>query len=250
MSENTGHWYCPKTNSAKHTLVGANKKERGTTLADAKKLGLVPSVSGIIGLLDKPALVNWYITQTLNACIEWPYTTDIPEADWRAGIQKLSSRVQRQAADDGRIVHGYLEDHFKDGAEPHERILNVLELLKEKFPNAKWESEQVFTHGGYGGTCDMLCRQGNGIILDFKTKNTSDVKKMKGYDSHIMQLAAYRMGLGVPKAKCYNLFISTDPSSNALVLQEWSEAETKRAEKMFLLLVELWYLMKNVKREK
>ena len=53
----SGHWYT-KTGEPMYTIVGANGKERNTTLADAKKLDLVPSVTTILGIVAKPALEN------------------------------------------------------------------------------------------------------------------------------------------------------------------------------------------------
>ena len=52
-----------------YTLIGANGKERNTTLRDAKSLGLVPSVTTILGMVAKPALENWKITQALQSSL-------------------------------------------------------------------------------------------------------------------------------------------------------------------------------------
>ena len=53
-----GHWYT-QTGIPMYTIVGKNGKERNTTLADAKKLNLVPSVTTVLSLLAKPGLENW-----------------------------------------------------------------------------------------------------------------------------------------------------------------------------------------------
>ena len=50
-------------------LVGANGKERNTTLRDARQHGYVPSVTTIIGMAAKPSLENWKINQALNSAI-------------------------------------------------------------------------------------------------------------------------------------------------------------------------------------
>ncbi len=106
-----------------------------------------------------------------------------------------------------------------------------------------YEAEASFAHPlGFGGKVDLHSKSTeNGIVLDFKTKNTSDVKKMKGYSEHIMQLAAYREGLGIPNARCYNLFISTQ-NPELVVLQEYKEDDLKRHWQMFLCLLRYWRL--------
>jgi hypothetical protein len=52
-----GHWY-DHDGKPMYTIVGANGKERNTTLRDAKKEGLVPSVTTIIGIAAKPSKIH------------------------------------------------------------------------------------------------------------------------------------------------------------------------------------------------
>ena len=68
FTSESGHWY-DKEGEPAYTIIGANGKERNTTLRDAKSLGLVPSVTTIIGMIGKPALENWKINQALEASV-------------------------------------------------------------------------------------------------------------------------------------------------------------------------------------
>ena len=52
----SGHWYTQEEGEPMYTIIGANGKERNTTLRDAKNLGLVPSVTTILGMIAKPSL--------------------------------------------------------------------------------------------------------------------------------------------------------------------------------------------------
>ena len=58
----TGHWYdragkpCYQQTTAKGAL-------RGTDLRDARKQGLVPSVTTVLSVLAKPALETWKVKQ-------------------------------------------------------------------------------------------------------------------------------------------------------------------------------------------
>ena len=63
-----GHWY-DKDGLPTYTIVGANGKERNTTLRDARQWGYVPSVTTIIGVAAKPSLENWKVNQALNSAI-------------------------------------------------------------------------------------------------------------------------------------------------------------------------------------
>ena len=64
----SGHWYTQE-GEPMYTIVGANGKERNTTLRDAKSLGLVPSVTTIIAIAAQPALENWKMNQILKSAI-------------------------------------------------------------------------------------------------------------------------------------------------------------------------------------
>ena len=65
FTSESGHWY-DQDGEPKYTIIGANGKERNTTLRDAKREGFVPSVTTIIGMIAKPSLENWKIDQALK----------------------------------------------------------------------------------------------------------------------------------------------------------------------------------------
>ena len=62
----SGHWYTQE-GEPMYTIIGANGKERNTTLADARKHRFVPSVTGIIGVSSKPALEEWKIKEAIKS---------------------------------------------------------------------------------------------------------------------------------------------------------------------------------------
>ena len=80
------------------------------------------------------------------------------------------------------------------------------------------------------------------MVIDFKTKEfTSEtLEKVAGVDENVMQLAAYRKGLDIPKARCANVFVSvTEPG--LVVVREWNPEELDRGWKMFDSLTKYWY---------
>ena len=68
FTSESGHWYA-QDGEPMYTIIGANGKERNTTLRDAKSLGLVPSVTTILGMIAKPSLENWKINHALNSAL-------------------------------------------------------------------------------------------------------------------------------------------------------------------------------------
>jgi hypothetical protein len=80
-----------------------------------------------------------------------------------------------------------------------------------------------------------------GIVIDIKTKEFTDPDKVDGYDEHLMQLAAYRVGLGIPEARCANVFVSRNVPG-LVVVKEWEHDDLIRGWKMFMALLQYWQL--------
>ena len=69
------HWY-DQEGQSQYTIIGANGRERNTTLRDAKKHNYVPSVTSVMNIIAKPSLDYWKLTQALNEASgfqrDWP----------------------------------------------------------------------------------------------------------------------------------------------------------------------------------
>jgi hypothetical protein len=52
------HWY-RRDGEPLHSVSSAKGEPRPTTLRDARKLGLLPSVTNVLGVINKPELVEW-----------------------------------------------------------------------------------------------------------------------------------------------------------------------------------------------
>lgn len=254
-----GHWY--KDNKPVYTVKSKDGKDRDTTLRDARKLGLSPSVTTIINVLDKAYLNKvWYPDQILEAVLRHIEETGtekisglyIPEAvrAWKKSILFSASTISRNSRERGEELHGKLEHWFKGERQqndPDDKFLKpatnkILELTEDLYV---YTAEESFTHTlGFGGKVDLYSADGNGIVIDFKTKATKKFDKDLSYDEHLIQLAAYRMGLNLPQAKCYNLYISTE-EPGLLQMKEWTEEEVNRGEEMFKHLLKYWQLSNN-----
>jgi hypothetical protein len=79
-------------------------------------------------------------------------------------------------------------------------------------------------------------------VIDFKTKQEASKFKpgKMAYDEHRLQLAAYRMGLDVPNARCANVFICLEDGQ--VDFQEHLQLDLKKAELIFTHCVEIWHL--------
>jgi hypothetical protein len=57
----------------------------------------------------------------------------------------------------------------------------------------------------------------------------------------MMQLAAYRVGLGMPDARCANIFVSRNTPGLVKII-EWDQADLKRGWEMFHSLLTFWQI--------
>jgi hypothetical protein len=158
------------------------------------------------------------------------------------------------AAERGTRVHESIEKWYGgDKKIDHPEIAKAFEeSVFEHFkthPFQKWRTEIAFSSTlGYGGKIDLHCDPDEnaplGIVVDAKTKEFGPDDKIDAYDEHCMQLAAYRMGLGLPHARCANVFASvTNPGLIKVV--EWSEEDLTRGWEMFQSLLRFWKLKNN-----
>ena len=239
------HWY-GKDGSPQYTVKAKDGSDRPTTLRDARKFNLVPSVTTILKVAAKPALDVWKNEQLLLAALTLPRSPGESEKEFIARIMMDSKETGKRAAERGTRVHESIERHFrKDSNIEHKEIAKAFEkALFNHFktnPFQQWIPEKSFSHEmNFGGKVDLYCKPDidarTGIVVDAKTKEFDVGDDVPAYDENLMQLAAYRVGLGVPQARCANVFVSV--SNPGLVkVHEWSEEDLERGWGMFTNLL-------------
>jgi len=241
------HWYTRKGEPAYEVpYADPGKGMRPTTLRDAKKLSLVPSVSAINGIPAKPGLDRWKQDQLLTAA--WVCEVE-NEKDWRTSVIEIAGEISKQAAEKGTAIHANIERYYLN--EPvldyEVHVMNVVDALNKYYPASDgFVAERSFAHPlGYGGKVDLSYQAEDcieGIVLDFKSKDFDpaiDPKKLV-YPENAMQLDAYRHGLKMPKAKMVNVFV--DRETGIVKLYEWPEGDYFE---MFRCLLKYWQLSKN-----
>jgi hypothetical protein len=221
-----------------YTILGANGKERDTDLRDARKLGLVPSVTTILKVAAAPALDIWKQQQLLKAVAEVPRIEGEPEKEWFSRIVKTSKEAGDKRMDRGTSMHNEIEDYFnKRQREFPDFAKETYFAVVKEFGSQNWITEKSFAFDGFGGKVDLHCED---IVIDFKTKEVVDDKTVC-YDEQLMQLAAYRIGLELPDALCANVFV--DLQGNVKIIKH-DESDIQKAWLMFSHLL-AFYRVKN-----
>lgn len=247
-----GHFYS-KTGEPVYEVPNVSKGGmRDTTLRDAKKLGLVPSVTTITGVVSRPELDNWKTNQVLEACLRVPRNQCKSIEEWKARVIKESQEVSKSAATIGNEIHNDLELYFTTGNiedfKHPDFVFPVIELIKQEFPNEKFKSEIAFCDSEchFGGKIDLIS---DNCIIDFKTKIKEDVSDVKISESYGLQLAAYHHGMNINPSDnrrvCYNLYISSAKAGN-VKLVKLDDEDLMVYKTMFHALLRFWQLSNGV----
>lgn len=243
------HWY-RQDGAPQYTVPAKDGSERPTTLRDARKMGLVPSVTTILKVAAKPGLEQWKLEQMLLSALTLPKASDEPEKAYIARIVADSKETGKQAAEAGTRIHESVEQWFAGARNvEHKSIASAVEesLVQHFKVKPIWLVERSFSDPlGFGGKVDMHCFPDASppIVADLKTKDFGPEDKVDAYDEHLMQLSAYRYGLGIKTARCANVFVSrTHPGLIKII--EWPEEELTKGWEMFKCLLQFWKLKNN-----
>lgn len=239
-----GHWYDRQGNPV-YEVPARNGSMRATTLRDARKLDLVPSVTTIMRCAYNYNLERWKDEQLLLAALTLPRLDGEDMNAFAARIVKDAEEQAITARDTGSAIHESIEKclcghpysnehvgHVDGAVDAMDRWCGIEGVLPEK----------SFAHElGFGGKTDVHKPQPplTGWVADFKCKDFGPRSLPKLYDNHPMQLAAYREGFGMPHARCAIIFVSTRvPGLSHLV--EIDEDELARGWNMFNCLLQFW----------
>jgi len=255
-----GHWYYPDGRSL-HTVQKKNGNgERNTTLADARELGLFPSVTAITKVVANLGLDRWKQKQILETCINNPIGPEEDIDEYASKMQQLSQKKMVDARVFGSLFHNAIDELNKTG------------FLDSKYDEIKpyvkhyiqWTRDNAVTFVdtefvcvnerlGYAGQVDGLAViNGKLTLLDYKTQDVKLDKKgnlkPNYYDSWVWQLAAYKNADWYQKPARIQQVMSVVLCSQSPcypIVKVWKPAELSKAWKIFKASCQLWQLTNN-----
>ena len=132
--ESSSHWYFPDGTPLHQVPRADGKGDRPTSLRDARKLGLFPSVTNVLSILAKPGLEAWKIEQGILAALTLPRNEDEPLDDFaKRVVADMSSEVGR-AADLGSAVHAAIEGYAQGRWLPEDQeVARLFQPAREWF---------------------------------------------------------------------------------------------------------------------
>jgi len=162
----------------------------------------VPSVTQILGVLDKPALVWWAMRVGVEGACKLQDSGSLP-GDPEQAVKALTARkltvnhVKTKAATRGTSLHDALEAYLAEGRVPMpagfpEEDRGYVRALARAMLDLKPEPLRMevvvgSAKHGYGGRYDLLCK------LDSRTLRVDLKTGKRVYETAHLQLAAYEL---------------------------------------------------------
>lgn len=153
-------------------------KGRGRHYAIPGTDRLVPSVTNVIGILDKPALPRWAAKSV--AISAWELRTSLANMDEAEAIDVLKGspwRKSQRAADRGTTIHSWLQARVLDDVLPvvdgeASDYVDAAESWYQRFKPTAIHTEVTLFADDYAGTADAILQiEGETWLVDYKTSS-------------------------------------------------------------------------------
>jgi len=251
--ESVSHWY-DQQGVPVHRLPTPNGKTRPTTLRDARKLHLLPSVTNVLGLLAKPGLDRWKAHQVALAALRIPRDDGESDDQYVTRLVEGSYEVTDKAAGLGSRIHRALDGHWHGRDIPPDLVPYVEPTVAtlRGFVRDVIATERVLINQahGFGGTTDLVVTtlRGNRAVLDFKCRRTEKGRPVEWYPEQLLQIAAYAATAfgeeDLPRVHGANILISsTEPGR--VEVKHYLPDRLVEGFTTFSLICDLWRRLKE-----
>lgn len=252
-----GHWYYPDGRSLHTVPKKDGTGERNTTKADARKLGLFPSVTAITKIVANPSLDRWKQNQMLEACVNNPIVGGEDTEEYGDKMRQFAQKKMVDARAFGSLYHNAIDELNKTGF-----LDNKYDEIKPYVKHyIQWTRDHsvsfidtefvcVNEKFGYAGQVDGLAVvDGKLTLLDYKTQDVKeDAKgnlKPNYYDSWVWQLAAYKNAdweNKPPRIQQVMSVVLCSQSPCYPIMKVWTSQELSNAWKIFKSSCAIWQL--------
>jgi hypothetical protein len=199
--ERDSHWY-HRNGDPCHTVMGKTTGlPRPTTVTDAKKMNLVPSVTNILGMKAKPALDVWKLDKAILAAIQLERMGGETDEMFASRIAEASEEETRKAAEWGTLLHEQIEHYnvnkvFSGTGEILPYVAGYERWYRDNVIEVISAEQSCVSHLGYAGRLDlyaMINHEGRArrAIVDAKSQRLKGKRDGVFYLEWAMQLAPF-----------------------------------------------------------
>jgi len=228
---------------------------RGTRYYDVEGLGEMPSVTTILNVIAKPALIGWARNVALEkvrlTLMESTPPSTEEEIDRLIDVAKRRpDEVRDTAANFGTQAHIAIDNYlaglpYVETPELQVVMANFKAWQNESGFEIQMAEQVVYSEEHrYAGTFDGIGSLGDSlVVLDWKTSN-------RAYPEMTLQASAYAKSFselyGIPISEAWIIRISKDlPTANSAPFEALRVADIDKSFDLFLAALSLWRGMKQ-----
>jgi len=242
--ESSAHWYT-RDGRPCHEVPNASKGGmRPATLRDARKLGLLPSVTSVQQVLSKPGLVRWQQEQAILAALTLPRQGNESLDDYALRVIEDMRAHPRQAADLGTQINRICDNWYHRNAEAPPELNPYLDgyksALQTNSASVLW-ADRVLVGCDYAGTVDQFWHvsQIGRVLVDIKT--TTIGAGFKPYPEWCEQTSAYADLLDEDVRTANLIFDKAHPEREP-IFHLWKREEQSAGLEIFRASLTIWKL--------
>jgi hypothetical protein len=253
-------------------LVETLPNGKTPTVTDARKLGLIPSVTTVLDIIDKPWLNTWKMKEILKIAYKNRDWKNIIDDEWtrdefvNSMLDEFSS-AREDILDLGGDVHHMMERYLQgqDVSLASSGLVKLVAFtifdeylrpwLDENIEKVyATEGPAISSDGRIAGTVDLDAEVKNvgRTIVDLKTQGVKPNRQtgapdFRFYESFPRQLAAYREMVNPKPKACVSLVVSTNLELPGVRHKVYTEGELDREWTYVNHLIEAFYLSRGLK---
>ena len=243
------HWYYPDGRECFEVPSADGKKMVKTTIVHARKLGLYPSVTTVLKILDKPEIDTWRVERAIKASLASVRRPGERIKQFIARILEVAQSKSKRAMNFGGDLHSYIEglitgNTFDSILIPQATKDAIKDYFTKNIQSATAEQLAINHELKYAGRKDMDALIGGGTYLyDFKTQGTKPGKPVNFYKEFIIQLGGYSLCGSYTGIRCM-IISSTEPGR--VEVKDYTAEEIAFGQKTFKHLNALFRLIKEL----
>ncbi len=242
---NSAHWYT-RDGRPVHEVQSKNGEWRPTTLRDARKMDLLPSVTSILQVLNKPQLEAWKQEQAILASLTLPRIEDESLDDFAKRAVKDAKEHTKNSADLGTQIHRAIEAYVKHKSFSNKmtQYLIAFQSCIDEYEIRIKSSENIIVNSDYAGTYDLIGMIGSfdKILIDVKSQDVKE--KPVFYPEWCYQLEAYAMAYDGPLYFTANLIIDR-MNPGKWYFKFWDADDRINSRQVFECAKAIWKIQKN-----
>lgn len=244
----SSHWYT-KTGEPCHEVPAKKGGMKSVTVREAREMGLLPSVTNILGVIAKPSLNAWLQSQAIYASLTLP---KLPDEDLDAYAKRVITDMNAHsegAKDMGTQIHAVCEEWAKSSTPTGDERLMPYQLgfakwLDDECTSVLWSEKRVVGED-YAGTADLAVvhKKHGPALVDLKSQ---DVKKAPVfYDEWSYQNSAYAAAAPNGEFMRTANLILDKRAPGKTYFQMWTPEEQAEGLRAFNAAKTLWQIQKG-----